>query len=106
MQVKLVLYVEQEKQHVGANIGVNVGANVGVNTIEDINQNLTERQCEILKLLSNDSSLTAGRMAQALSVTPRTVERNISVLRKYGVLRREGSDKSGHWVVQVNSRKQ
>jgi len=47
MQVKLVLYIEQEKQH----DGVNVGVNVGVNTIEDIYQKLTGRQRAILGLL-------------------------------------------------------
>jgi len=89
MQVKLVLYIEQEKQH------------VGVNTIEDIYQKLTGRQRAILGLLSNDSSLTAERMAQALSVTQRTIERNLSVLQESGILTREGSDKTGHWVIKT-----
>jgi len=93
MQVKLVLYIEQEKQHVGVNVGVNVG--------EDIYQKLTERQRVILKLLSNDSSLTAERMAETLSVTQRTIERNLSVLQKSGILTREGSDKTGHWVIKT-----
>jgi ATP-dependent DNA helicase RecG len=38
-------------------------------------------------------------MSKALSVSQRTIERDISALQKIGVLKHEGKDNDGMWVV-------
>ena len=38
-------------------------------------------------------------MSEALSVTSRTIERDLAVMQKADVIRHEGSDKSGIWVI-------
>ena len=38
-------------------------------------------------------------MSEMMSVSQRTIEREISLLKKLGVLRREGNDKDGMWVL-------
>ncbi|MCG0189337.1 HTH domain-containing protein [Phocaeicola vulgatus] len=38
-------------------------------------------------------------MAAALSVTRRSIEKKIKELRDAGYIRREGSNKSGRWIV-------
>ena len=72
-------------------VGVNVGVNVGVR--------LSARERDLLELLRLDGSLTAGRIAQTYSISTRQAERLLTSLRKKGFLRREGSDKGGHWEV-------
>ncbi len=67
-------------------VGVNVGANVGV-------------KGAILALLREDPTLTAARLAASLDTTSRTVERHLRVLKVEGRIRREGSAKTGRWVV-------
>ena len=38
-------------------------------------------------------------MSETLSVSPRTVERDISILKKMGILFRKGKDNDGVWVI-------
>ena len=38
-------------------------------------------------------------MSEILSVSQRTIERDLSALKKMGVLKREGKDNDGVWVV-------
>ena len=40
-------------------------------------------------------------MSEMLSVSQRTIERDISALQKLGVLKREGKDNDGVWVIIV-----
>ncbi|MDO4819230.1 MAG: HTH domain-containing protein [Prevotella sp.] len=44
-------------------------------------------------------SITAKRMSETLSVSPRTIERDLSALKKLRVLKREGKDNDGIWVL-------
>ena len=38
-------------------------------------------------------------MSETLSVSQRTIERDLSVMQRAGIIRHEGSDKAGIWVV-------
>ena len=87
-------------ENVGVNVGVNnenVGVNVGVNNIKAMN--FSKRQIIIKEIINQNPMITAQQMSEALSVTKRTIERDLSVLQKAKVIRHEGSDKSGIWVV-------
>lgn len=75
-------------------VGVNVGVNVGVK--------LSELQSEVIKLIKNNSSITHAEIAAILSITQRTAERTTKKLRELGVLKREGSDKTGMWKLDSN----
>lgn len=44
-------------------------------------------------------------MSVTLSVALRTIERDLSVMQKAHVIRHEGSDKSGVWVVLEETKK-
>ncbi|MCH5178005.1 MAG: putative DNA binding domain-containing protein [Prevotellaceae bacterium] len=73
----------------------NVGDNVG-----DVSESkLTERQQYILKQLKASPTMSAKKMSETLSVTPRTIERDLSALQKMGKLKREGTDNAGRWRV-------
>ena len=77
------LSLEQER-HVGVNGGLNVGIN----------------EEKILKLLENNSKLTAEKIAAKLGISKRQVERLISQLKNKGLLIRHGSSKAGYWEVK------
>jgi ATP-dependent DNA helicase RecG len=53
----------------------------------------------ILPLIRDNPSITIPEMAQALSVTTRTVERTLSMLVKGKVLKRNGTNKYGEWLI-------
>ncbi|MGM9693618.1 MAG: DeoR family transcriptional regulator [Alloprevotella sp.] len=61
---------------------------------------LTERQKQICKLLLKDSCMSTTAMSEVLSVTTRTIKRDLASLQEKGVLIREGNAKSGHWMMR------
>ena len=61
-----------------------VGDNVG-----DMSETkLTERQQKILNLIKDSPTITGKQMSETLSVNQRTIERDLSALKKIGVLKR------------------
>ena len=65
---------------------------------------LTERQRKILNLIKESLTITGKQMSETLSVSQRTIERDLSALQKLGVLKREGKDNDGKWIVVNNSK--
>ena len=61
---------------------------------------LTERQQEILNLIKESPTITGKQMAETLSVSQRTIERDLSTLRKFGALKHEGKDNDGAWIIK------
>ena len=64
---------------------------------------LTERQQNILNLIKESPTITGKQMSVTLSVSQRTIERDLSALQKIGVLKREGRDNDGVWVIVKNN---
>ena len=86
----------------GANVGVNGergGVSGGVNTDATLLKHFTARQNRIKELIKLKPTVTVQQMVTILSIPKRTLERDLSVLQKAKVIRHEGSDKSGIWVV-------
>ena len=73
----------------------NVGDHVG-----DVSETeLVERQQKILNLIKESPTITGHQMSEILSVSQRTIERDLSSLQKKGILKHEGKDNAGVWVV-------
>ncbi|WP_243348766.1 HTH domain-containing protein [Parabacteroides sp. FAFU027] len=54
---------------------------------------------KILVLIKQHKQISAAQIAEQLSVSNRTIERDIEKLRMSGMLKRIGSDKGGYWEV-------
>ena len=79
-------------------------SNVGDHYGDVSETKLTERQQKILNLIKESPTITGKQMSETLSVSQRTIERDLSALQKKGVLKREGKDNDGVWiVVDINS---
>lgn len=76
-----------------------VTPNVGDHDGDMSETKLTERQKKILNLIKNSPTITGKQMSETLSVSQRTIERDLSALQKKGILKREGKDNSGVWIV-------
>ena len=71
------------------------GSNVG-----DMSETkLTARQRVIISIIRSNPAVSAKQMSVTLSVTSRTIERDLSVMQKAGIIRHEGKDNAGVWVV-------
>lgn len=75
--------------------------NVGDHDGDMSETKLSERQRKILNLIKESPTISGRQMSEMLSVSQRTVERDLSVLQKTGKLRHEGKDNNGTWVVLV-----
>ena len=75
--------------------------NVGEHDGDVSETKLTERQMKILNLIKELPTITAKKMSETLSVSQRTVERDLSALKKKGVLKREGKDYDGLWQILI-----
>ena len=60
---------------------------------------LTERQLKMLNLIKEFPTISGRQMSETLSVSQRTVERDLSALQKFGILKHEGKDNDGVWVL-------
>ena len=74
-------------------------SNVGDHDGDMSKTKLTERQQKILKLIKKSPTITGKQMSETLSVSQRTIERDLSALQKKGFLKREGKDNDGTWIV-------
>ena len=54
---------------------------------------------EILALLRNDPSMTIDEVCKKVGVTKRVTERHFERLKKDGIIKRIGSDKTGYWKI-------
>ena len=88
-QFQTIIFASFDKQNVGDFVG-------------DMSEvKLTERQREILDLIKNLPTISAKQMSETLLVTTRTIERDLSMLKKYGILKRIGSDNKGEWIINM-----
>ena len=86
-QFQTIIFASSDNQNVGDFVG-------------DMSETkLTERQQKILNLIKESPTISAKQMSETLSVTTRTIERDLSLMKKVGILRRDGKDNDGVWVV-------
>jgi len=71
----------------------------GRKAIADVPVNVTVNalQQKVLILLSANPRITSQEIAHTLGLTDRTIKRALKALREAGVIKRVGSDKTGHW---------
>ena len=81
------------------NVGVNVGDMSETNVGNMSESELSERQLNIISMIKENPFVTGKEMSETMSVTQRTIERDLSVLHKAGIIRHEGRVNAGVWVI-------
>ena len=61
--------------------------------------NLSEGERRLLGIISVNPEMIVATIAEMMNVSDRTVKRYISALIGKGIIRRVGSDKTGHWEI-------
>ncbi|MBU4479782.1 MAG: putative DNA binding domain-containing protein [Candidatus Omnitrophica bacterium] len=56
---------------------------------------------KILVLIRQNSGVTIDELAASLQLTDRAIKKNLSQMKKTGLLKRIGPDKGGHWEVNA-----
>jgi predicted HTH transcriptional regulator len=79
--------------------------NVGDHDGDMSETKLIERQQKILNLIKESPTITGRQMSDTLSVSQHTIERDLSTMQKKGVLKHEGKDNDGAWMMYAASKK-
>lgn len=56
---------------------------------------------KILALLKDDPHLTTRKLADAIGITPKAVEKQLAKLKAEGLIAREVPDRGGRWKVLI-----
>lgn len=67
--------------------------------INDSQNNLTETQNNIIKLIKEDSKISQVELSNKLDINKSTVMRNLNSLKEKGYIKRIGATKSGKWEI-------
>jgi Fic family protein len=54
---------------------------------------------KILQLLKDHPNYSARKLAEIIGITPKAIEKHLAILKAEGVIKREGPDKGGFWIV-------
>ena len=54
---------------------------------------------KILQLLKDHPTYSARKLAEVIGITPKAIEKHLAKLKAEGLIRRDGPDKGGYWVV-------
>ncbi len=68
-------------------------------TDSNVTDDVTDRRQLIIFEIAANNKITTVALATRLKVTKRTVLREIEQLKKDGILRRDGNEKTGNWVL-------
>ena len=80
----------QEDSIIIPDVGINVGVNVGIRF---------EQFDKILSLIRQNPRVSVREMALVLKISSRQCERLISEMKAQGLIRREGANKNGSWII-------
>ena len=70
------------------------------NKLREAFPDITESAWEVYALIKQNPRLTIAQMAEALSVSDRTVKKHLSALKEDGLIARTGSNKTGYWEIK------
>jgi predicted HTH transcriptional regulator len=68
----------------------------------NITENLTENQKKIIECIKSNSRITSKELSEIVGIASVNIRYNLSKLKGKGIIRREGGDKGGKWIM-INS---
>lgn len=68
-------------------------------TVEKIPETVEKTVEKILTAIHNNPNITQKELADITGLTRRGVEWNILQLKNNGIIRRDGADKGGKWII-------
>lgn len=83
------LYLKLMKDHEKEFSGQNEGLNDPINELENL----------VLEIIKKNPAYTYSEIARQIGKSEATVKRTLSILKKAGVIERDGSKKTGHWII-------
>ena len=67
--------------------------------VENVVEKLTERQKDILRLITQNAHITAKEIGTAIGVSDSTINRETDWMQEKGILSRTTKNRYGKWVI-------
>jgi len=67
--------------------------------VDGLVDGLVESQERIVKLKVENPKVSKRELAEKIGISSTAIDKNISTLKKKGIIKRKGSDRSGHWII-------
>ena len=83
----VTIFSNQKEKKVGGKVGGKVG------------EKLTENQEKIVCRMQENPHITAQLLSTKVGISVRKIESNIQKLKEYGIIKRVGPAKGGHWKI-------
>jgi len=95
------------KKHQGEELNLvpNIIPNKVPNKLRTLYPDITESAWDVLAFLKKNPDASALMISGALEISDRMVRKHISVLKDAGIIKRIGSNKTGHWEVINETKK-
>ena len=94
-QFQTIIYANVDEEDVTKDVTKDGGKDGG-----DVSEiKLSERQENILKIINESPTISGRKMSEMLSVSQRTIERDLAALTKIGILQHKGKDNDGEWLL-------
>lgn len=90
-----------ENEFGGTSVHIQRKVEAKPDVVNDVN--ITERQKQIITIISSNPQITGIELSKELSVSRRTITEELSVLKEKNILKRSGGNKNGYWEVLVNN---
>lgn len=74
------------------------------NSDDTTNDTIKNRQNDIISLIKKAPPITRKEIAQILNISEPTVARDLKLLQEIGVIKRNGSNKTGYWEILENGK--
>jgi ATP-dependent DNA helicase RecG len=74
--------------------------NVTDNVTDNVTNIVTDRKDQIIILIKENNSISTSEIANKLNVSKRTILREIDLLKIAGIIKREGKEKTGYWLLK------
>lgn len=87
------------KSHQGEEIVPNKAPNKVPNKLRSQHPQIQNLAWEIYAFLKKNNTLTSKAISERLGISDRMVRKHIATLREEGLIIREGSNKSGRWII-------
>jgi ATP-dependent DNA helicase RecG len=82
----------------GQVIGISTTSST-TSTTQVVVENLNATEHEVFNLLAGNPNITTGEIGVALDITQQAASKRLTSLKSKGVIKREGSDRKGYWVI-------
>ena len=76
-----------------------VGRRLVEGLVERLVEGLVESQRRMVRIIIDNPSITIKEMSEAIGISTTAIDKNITTLKKKGIVERVGSDSTGTWKI-------